>query len=212
MSRFLLSCLVGCALMMAAAGARAEPPVILIFGDSLSAGYGLPQGKGWVDLLEQKLAREKNGARVVNASISGETSLGGRNRLAAALSQYRPQLVVLELGANDALRGQSLPTLRENLAAMVKQSQAAGAKVLLLGMRIPPNYGQDYTKKFHALYADVARQSGAALVPFLFAGFAERREMFQPDGVHPGIEAQPIMRDNVWAALERMPAMRNAKQ
>lgn len=198
--------------MIAAAGARAEPPVILVFGDSLSAGYGLPQGKGWVDLLEQKLAHEKNGARVVNASISGETSLGGRNRLAAALSQHRPQLVVLELGANDALRGQSLPTLQENLAAMVKQSQAAGAKVLLLGMRIPPNYGPDYTKKFHALYADVARQTGAALVPFLFEGFAERRDMFQSDGVHPGIEAQPIMRDNVRAALERMPAMRSAKQ
>ena len=198
--------------MIAAAGARAEPPVILVFGDSLSAGYGLPQGKGWVDLLEQKLAHEKNGARVVNASISGETSLGGRNRLAAALSQHRPQLVVLELGANDALRGQSLPTLQENLAAMVKQSQAAGAKVLLLGMRIPPNYGPDYTKKFHALYADVARQTGAALVPFLFEGFAERRDMFQSDGVHPGIEAQPIMRDNVRAALERMPAMRSAMQ
>ncbi len=198
--------------MIAAAGARAEPPVILVFGDSLSAGYGLPQGKGWVDLLEQKLAHEKNGARVVNASISGETSLGGRNRLAAALSQHRPQLVVLELGANDALRGQSLPTLQENLAAMVKQSQAAGAKVLLLGMRIPPNYGPDYTKKFHALYADVARQTGAALVPFLFEGFAERRDMFQSDGVHPGIEAQPIMRDNVRAALERMPPMRSAKQ
>jgi acyl-CoA thioesterase I len=211
MSRFLLSCLVGCALVVAGV-ARAEPPVILVFGDSLSAGYGLPQGQGWVDLLEQKLAREKNGARVVNASISGETSLGGRNRLAAALSQYRPQLVVLELGANDALRGQSLPTLRENLAAMVKQSQAAGAKVLLLGMRIPPNYGPDYTKKFHALYAEVAKRTGAALVPFLFEGFAERRDMFQADGVHPSLEAQPIMRDNVWAALERMPAMRNVKQ
>jgi acyl-CoA thioesterase-1 len=182
----------------------AQQPAILVFGDSLSAGYGLPQGKGWVDLLRQRLQNNGSNHEVVNASISGETTLGGRSRLAGVLAAHRPQIVILELGANDALRGQSLATVRENLIRMVRDCQAAKARVLLVGMRIPPNYGPDYTKKFQDIYAEVAQQTKAALVPFLMAGFADRRDMFQSDGVHPGVAAQAQMLENVWARLSGM--------
>ena len=182
----------------------AQQPAILVFGDSLSAGYGLPQGKGWVDLLRQRLQNNGSNHEVVNASISGETTLGGRSRLAGVLAAHRPQIVILELGANDALRGQSLATVRENLIRMVRDCQAAKARVLLVGMRIPPNYGPDYTKKFQDIYAEVAQQTKATLVPFLMAGFADRRDMFQSDGVHPAVAAQAQMLDNVWARLSGM--------
>ena len=197
----------GIALLLLTAATWAQTPVILVYGDSLSAGYGLPQGKGWVDLLRQRLQRSGSGYRVVNASISGETTLGGRNRLAGALAAHRPHVVILELGANDALRGQSLNTVRDNLIRMVRECQAAKARVLLVGMRIPPNYGPDYTKKFQALYADVAQQTKASLVPFLMAGFADERDRFQADGVHPTVEAQPQMLDNVWVKLGPMLSM-----
>ncbi|HYL18100.1 MAG TPA: arylesterase [Burkholderiales bacterium] len=179
-----------------------DAPVILVFGDSLSAGYGLPQGKGWANLLQQRLREQGYEYRVVNASISGETTLGGRNRLAQALAEHRPRIVIIELGPNDALRGQPLDAMRDNLTQMVHASQTAKAKVVLVGMRIPPNYGPDYTEKFHASFAAVAKATHAALVPFLFDGFAERREMFQSDGLHPAIEAQSLMLDNVWKPLK----------
>jgi len=173
----------------------------MVFGDSLSAGYGLPQGRGWVDLLQQRLEREAYRYRVVNASISGDTTLGGRNRVAEALAQHRPRIVIIELGANDGLRGQSLDAMRKNLAAIVRVCRAAKAKVLLIGMRIPPNYGPDYTEKFQASFAAVAAKMHAPLVPFLLEGFAHRRDLFQADGMHPDVEAQKLMLDNVWGTL-----------
>jgi acyl-CoA thioesterase I len=203
MSRFLLS-LSFALLSLVPPGARAQTPVILVFGDSLSAGYGLPQGKGWVDLLQQRLEQQRLRYKVVNASISGETTLGGRNRLAQALAEHRPRLVIIELGPNDGLRGQPLQAMRENLEQMVRASQAAQAKVLLVGMRIPPNYGPDYTKKFHDTFAAVSKSTGAALVPFVLEGFAERRELFQNDGIHPDVEAQALMLENVWKPLRPM--------
>lgn len=187
-----------------ATAAAESRPSILVFGDSLSAGYGLPLGRGWVDLLRQRLAGNATPFEVVNASVSGETTLGGRNRLPAALAQHRPRAVVLQLGANDALRGQSLERMRENLTAMVKASRAAGAEVLLVGMQIPPNYGQQYTRKFQSAYAEVAREQKVPLVPFLLEGFGARRTLFQADGIHPTAEAQALMLETVWKELEPM--------
>lgn len=184
-----------------AAGAAPIRPVILVFGDSLSAGYGLPQGSGWVDLLRQRLSDDGRPFEVINASVSGETTLGGRNRLPATLARHRPRAVIIQLGANDALRGQSLERMRDNLLAMVKASRDAGAEVLLVGMQIPPNYGQQYTRKFQTAYAEVARTGKVTLVPFLLEGFADRSALFQGDGVHPTAEAQPIMLGTVWTKL-----------
>jgi len=188
-------------LCLAAAPLQAQPPVILVLGDSLAAGYGLPQGRGWVDLLQDKLAEEGFDHRVVNASISGETTLGGRNRIGAALEQHRPDIVILELGANDGLRGQPPAALRDNLTAMIRASRRSGAQVLLIGMRIPPNYGQDYTRKFRAAFTNVARAERVPLVPFLLEGFADKRELFQQDGIHPNQQAQPRIVATVWKAL-----------
>ena len=182
----------------------AQPPAIMVFGDSLSAGYGLPQGKGWVDLLQRRLQHENYAYRVVNASISGETTLGGRNRLADALAQHHPRIVILELGANDGLRGQAPDAMRQNLFAMVRAAQAAKTKVLLVGMRVPPNYGPAYTEKFHASFVAVANRTRTPLVPFLLEGFADRRDLFQADGIHPDVEAQSMILDNVWGKLRPM--------
>ena len=176
-------------------------PVILVWGDSLSAGYGLPQGTGWVDLLQQKLATEKRNYRIVNGSISGETTLGGRNRLDAALRAHQPRVVIIGLGANDGLRGQSIESMGDNLGAMTRSAQAAGARVLLIGMRMPPNYGPQYTQKFHTAFAEVAKAWKVPLVPFLLEGFAGQRDMFQSDGIHPTQAAQPLMLDTVWRKL-----------
>jgi acyl-CoA thioesterase-1 len=184
-----------------AAPAWGAQPVILVWGDSLSAGYGLPQGTGWVDLLQRKLAAEKRNYRVVNGSISGETTLGGRNRLDAALRAHQPRVVIIGLGANDGLRGQSIDSMTANLSAMTRSAQAAGARVLLVGMRIPPNYGPQYTQKFHTAFAEVAKARKVPLVPFLLDGFAEQREMFQSDGIHPTQAAQPLMLETVWRKL-----------
>ena len=178
-----------------------EPPVILVFGDSLSAGYGLPQGKGWVDLLQKKLVEGGFDYRVVNASISGETSLGGRNRFAAALATHKPHIVILELGSNDGLRGQPLSDLRDNLVAMIREARRTYAQVVLTGMRIPPNYGPDYTKKFQGVFTEVARAERVPLVPFLLEGFASQRDMFQSDGIHPNEQAQRLVLANVWKLL-----------
>jgi acyl-CoA thioesterase-1 len=193
------------AVLLAVTPARAQQrPVILVFGDSLAAGYGLPRGRGWADLLQARLQREGYDYRTVNASLSGETSLGGRNRLPAALAQHQPAIVILELGANDALRGQPLAALRDNLTAMIATARRAGARTLLVGMRIPPNYGAQYTLRFEAVFVEVARAQRVPLVPFLLDGFADRRELFQADGIHPGEQAQTLILDTVWRALRPM--------
>lgn len=185
----------------------AGTPVILVVGDSLSAEYGLKRGTGWVALLEGRLAREKVPGRVVNASISGDTTSGGRARLPALLAQHKPSHVVIELGGNDALRGLPLSGTEDNLAQMVQAAQKAGAKVLLVGMQVPPNYGTDYTRRFSAVFTQVAQKYKAALVPFLLQGVADvpdARSLFQSDGIHPRAEAQPRMLENVWPELRKL--------
>ena len=173
----------------------------MVYGDSLSAGYGLPADKDWASLLAGRLREEGFNYKVANASVSGETTLGGKNRLAAALSRNQPAVVVLALGANDGLRGGSLEEMRANLDAMVDASRKAGARVLLVGMRLPPNYGAAYTEKFRKVFAEVAASRKVPLVPFLFEGFAEDRAYFQPDGLHPAVQAQPLILDTIWKAL-----------
>ena len=178
--------------------------MILVLGDSLSAEYGLARGRGWVALLEQRLQAERLRWRVVNASISGETSSGGRSRLPALLEQHRPRVLVVELGGNDALRGLPLAMTRDNLSEMVRRGQAAGARVLLLGMQMPPNYGRAYAEGFAALYPEVAKAHRAALVPFFLRGVADSADptaLFQADRIHPSEAAQPRMLDNVWPGL-----------
>jgi acyl-CoA thioesterase-1 len=184
-----------------ARAAPASPPVVLVVGDSVSAGYGLAQGEVWVSLLEARLRAEKLPHRVVNASISGDTTAGGRARLPALLKEHRPAVVVIELGGNDALRGQPLAATRANLDAMVQAAQGAGARVLIVGMKLPPNYGAAYVREFDALFAEVARARKAGLVPYLFDGFGEDMAWFQPDRIHPTREAQPKMLATVWPAL-----------
>jgi acyl-CoA thioesterase-1 len=175
---------------------------VLILGDSISSAYGLAQSRGWVALLGERLKRDYPDYIVANASVSGDTSAGGAARLPQALARYKPAVVVLELGGNDGLRGLPPAEMKRNLAAMIQQSQKAGARVLLVGMRIPPNYGADYTKAFDAVYADLARQHKVPLVPFLLEDFADRADMFQPDGIHPTEAAQPLMFERVWRSLQ----------
>ena len=187
----------------------AEPPVVLLLGDSISAAYGLPPGTGWAHLLQQRLVERGYPHRVVNASISGDTTAGGRSRLPALLERHKPAVVVIELGGNDGLRGGSLAATRANLIAMTTATKTAGAKALLVGMKLPPNYGPAYTREFDAIFADVAKAQRVPLVPFFFAGFGEDRGWFQPDGIHPSEIAQPKLLDNAWPALERLlPARR----
>jgi len=177
-------------------------PAILVVGDSLSAGYGLRPGQGWVSLLEQRLSAQGYEYRVVNASVSGETTGGGLERLPRALELHRPAIVVLELGANDGLRGLPVTELHANLAAMIRISRDAGARVVLAGIRVPSNYGPRYTEKFFGVYGELAAEHEVALVPFLLAGIALDQTMFQADGIHPDAGAQPTLLDNVWPALE----------
>ncbi|WP_293499294.1 arylesterase [Roseateles sp.] len=184
--------------------AAAEAPVILVVGDSLSAEYGLKTGTGWVALLQARLAEQRKPHRVVNASISGDTTSGGRSRLPMALRTHKPAVVILELGGNDALRGLPLSSTRDNLLAMTRAAQSAGAKVIVVGMQVPPNYGSGYVRDFEGLFADVAKQTHAGLVPFLLKGVADRADAmdwFQPDRIHPLAKAHPHMLDNVWPAL-----------
>ena len=193
----------------AAQGTAAARPVtagpVLVLGDSLSAEYGLPRGTGWVALLQARLDRERPGVRVVNASVSGDTTSGGRSRLAPLLAQHRPSVVVIELGGNDALRGLPLSMTEDNLTAMTRAAQGAGARVVLAGMQVPPNYGRKYGEDFFALFARVARAERAALVPFLLKGVADdaarAEQLFQADRIHPTAAAHPIMLDNVWPVL-----------
>jgi len=187
--------------------AATAPRTILVVGDSLSAEYGLRRGTGWVALLERKLAAEAIVARVVNASISGDTTSGGQSRLGALLKQHQPTHVVIELGGNDALRGLPLQMTRDNLDRMTVAAQQSGAKVLLVGMQVPPNYGADYAQRFEAVFASVAQARKAALVPFLLKGVADGPDalrLFQADRIHPKEEAHPIMLANVWPELRRL--------
>lgn len=190
-------------MLLWAGSARADgAPVVLVWGDSLSAAYGIPLASGWVQLLQQRLREKGYPHRVVNGSVSGETTAGGLERLPAALKQHRPAVVIIELGGNDGLRGLPLKQLRANLASLVRQSRAAGAQVLVAEMMIPPNYGATYTQGFHQAFADVARRERARLVPFILGPIATDPKWFQEDGIHPTIEAQPRMLDVVWPVLE----------
>ena len=188
----------------AAPAFAALPRTVLIVGDSLSAEYGLARDSGWVALLQKRLKREKLNVQVVNASISGDTSSGGRSRLPALLAQHKPDVVVIELGGNDALRGLPLTMTQSNLSAMTRAAKSAGAKALIAGMQVPPNYGRKYTDDFAALFATVARAERVALVPFLLEGVANAPNadaLFQPDRIHPKAEAHPRMLDNLWPVL-----------
>ena len=184
-----------------------KPAVVLVVGDSLSAEYGLSRGTGWVPLMEKQLASEGKKARVVNASISGDTTSGGRSRLPALLAQYRPATVVIELGGNDALRGLPLDMTEKNLAAMTQAAKKAGAQVLLVGMQVPPNYGGAYGAGFSRLFGNVAKAEKVALVPFFLKGIADTADAaanFQPDRIHPNAAVQPQMLANVWPELKKL--------
>ncbi|HQS21948.1 MULTISPECIES: arylesterase [unclassified Acidovorax] len=210
---FILTAAAGALAGLYAPAAMAQKPapvrqqVILVLGDSLSAEYGLPRGTGWVALLEKRLAQEEIAATVVNASVSGETTSGGRSRLAALLAQHQPSQVVIELGGNDALRGLPLKNTEENLTWMVQTAQKSGAKVLLVGMQVPPNYGTDYANRFAATFTTVAKARKVGVVPFFLKGVADGPDptrLFQPDRIHPRAEAHPQMLANVWPELQKL--------
>lgn len=188
------------ALLFWAQGAVAG--TLLVVGDSISAAFGLDSRQGWVTLLEKRLADEGFEHKVINASISGDTSAGGAARLPALLAEHKPELVIIELGGNDGLRGQAPAQLQQNLASMVEKSQQAGAKVLLLGMRLPPNYGARYTTAFAQVFSDVAEQKQVPLVPFFLEGVGGVPGMMQSDGIHPTEGAQPLLLENAWPALK----------
>lgn len=188
------------------AQAMSKPaPVLLVVGDSISAEYGLQRGQGWVALLSAQLATQHSQVQVINASLSGETTAGGRSRLPALLAQHHPQVVIIELGGNDALRGLALAQTQDNLLTMTKAAKGSGAKVLLLGMQMPPNYGADYAQQFAAVYAQAARQGQARLMPFFLKGVgddADPLKWFQADRIHPNAAAQPQLFKNVWPELK----------
>jgi acyl-CoA thioesterase I len=192
--------LFACALT--ATSAYSASKTILVVGDSLSAEYGLVRGTGWVPLLEKRLHQENIDAAVVNASISGDTTSGGKARLPALLDKHHPDVVILELGGNDALRGLQLPATEANLREMIASSKKRHAGVLLVGMQIPPNYGADYANRFSAIYPKLAKETRSEIVPFLLAGVAERQDLFQADRIHPVAAAQSILLDNVWPHLK----------
>lgn len=175
---------------------------ILVLGDSLSAEYGLARGEGWVSLLQKKMAAEKITVPVINASISGETTSGGKARLPALLLKHQPAVVIIELGANDALRGLSLAATQENLRTMIKDAKKSQAQVLLIGMQIPPNYGADYTRQFSALFPKLAKETKSSLVPFMLRGVADKIELFQADRIHPAAAAHPTILNNIWPQLK----------
>lgn len=184
-----------------------HPSRVLVIGDSLSAEYGLQRGEGWVALLQERLAKENIPAQVINASISGDTTSGGRSRLPALLAQHRPSLVIIELGGNDALRGLPLAMSRDNLLAMVGEAKASGAKVLLLGMQVPPNYGQSYAQEFADMFSRVAKERRVSLVPFLLKGVADvpdALKLFQADRIHPLAAAHPTILNTLWPAVKKL--------
>ena len=199
----LLLCLSLCSMLFASAAYSASKN-LLVLGDSISAEYGLPRDSGWVNLLQKRLADDKLGFNVVNASISGETTAGGLTRLPALLQQHKPTVLIIELGGNDGLRGLSLAATQANLREMIKSADRIGARVLLLGMRVPPNYGPDYSKRFAAMYQGLARERNVKLVPFLFAGLEDTERFFQQDRIHPNQRAQSVILDNVWPGLRAL--------
>ena len=201
---FLLACIA----LTPSVVAQGTAPVLLVLGDSISAGYGLARGESWVDLLASRLAREGYRERLVNASISGDTTAGGRARLPALLREHRPAIVVIELGGNDALRGGDLDATRANLDAIVKAVLAAHAKPLLLGVKVPPNYGSAYARRFDALFGDVAKANKVPLVPYVFEGFGDDLGQFQEDRIHPKAAAESRILDNVWPTLAPLLARR----
>ncbi|MBP0632770.1 MULTISPECIES: arylesterase [unclassified Cupriavidus] len=202
--RLLLAAAVTLTMLGGMQPAQAAAPALLVLGDSLSAEYGITRGTGWVTLLQDRLRQERFDYNVVNASISGETTIGGKTRLPDLLSRHKPAIVVVELGANDALRGLPLQTTESNLRQIVSSAQKAGAGVLLVGMRIPPNYGQDYTEKFFSLYPKLASEFKVRLVPFFLDKVMARQDWFQPDRIHPTAEAQPALLETVWPQLRPM--------
>jgi len=203
LARVVLLVWVGLALPLSVHAAAVEPePVVLVVGDSLSAGYGVAVDATWVALLQKRLAAQGYGYRVVNASISGDTTGGARARLPHALELHKPAVVILELGGNDGLRGLPMEQMKQNLGSMIAQAQKAGARVVLVGMKLPPNYGPEYTRSFDSVYPELAKRYRTALVPFLLEDFSEKMELFQPDRIHPTEEAQPLMMEQVWTALQ----------
>ena len=199
LKRVLLLCL-----MLCAPAAYSASKTLLVLGDSISAEYGLPRDSGWVSLLQTRLSDDKLPVSVVNASISGETTAGGLTRLPALLQQHKPAVLIIELGGNDGLRGLSLAATQSNLREMIKSADSIGARVLLLGMRVPPNYGPDYSKRFAAMYQGLARERNVKLVPFLFTGLDDTERFFQQDRIHPNQRAQTVMLDNVWPSLRSL--------
>lgn len=195
----LLLCIVG---LIPSFVPASDPPVLLVLGDSLSAGYGMDREKSWVSLLQTRLDDRGYPYRVLNSSISGDTSQGGLTRLPRLLERYQPQIVIIELGANDGLRGIDPGVTRANLADMIRQSQASGARVLLAGIRLPPNYGSAYLQQFESMYADLASQYQTLLVPFFMDGVALEPDLLQADNIHPNEQGQPVLLDNVWTVLE----------
>jgi acyl-CoA thioesterase-1 len=202
MPRALSTLLLALSIWAGSPTAAAAEKSILVYGDSLSAAYGIAQARGWVALLGERLKRERPDYIVVNASISGETSAGGLARLGKALEGRKPAVLVLELGANDGLRGLPVVEMKKNLAAIIERAQKAGARVLLVGMKVPPNYGADYASDFERAFAELAKRHKTALVPFLLEGFAEKPDHFLPDRIHPAAEAQPLIAERVWKALQ----------
>jgi len=196
--------LVGFSLPAGCAPTATAKPTILVYGDSLSAAYGIAQQQGWVALLQEKLSRDNYAYQVVNASVSGETTSGGLSRLSQALAANKPAIVILELGANDGLRGLPVKAMQTNLGKMIKLSKTAGASVLIIGMHIPPNYGPQYTKSFHQSYAQLSQQHKIAVVGFMLDDIAAKPELIQADGLHPNALAQPIVLQNIWPQLRPM--------
>lgn len=194
--------LVGGCLALLLITQQAAAQTLLVVGDSISAGLGLDTSQGWVSLLDKRLKDQGFDYQVVNASISGDTTAGGLARLPALLSEQKPKLVVIELGGNDGLRGMAPAQLQQNLSGMVERSQQAGAKVILLGMRLPPNYGQRYTDAFAKVFGSVASEHQVPLVPFFLEGVGGVQDMMQADGIHPAVAAQPKLLDNVWPTLK----------
>jgi acyl-CoA thioesterase-1 len=182
----------------------ASPKTVMVFGDSLSAGHGIPIEAGWVALLTQRLQSKFADYQIINASISGETTLGGRNRIKQSLETRRPEIVILELGANDGLRGASIKSIYENLATIIEICQQNNSLVLLVGMQLPPNYGMSYTQKFQAIFPQLAENYQIKLIPFLLAGFGDKHEFFQADGIHPNEVAQKKIVETVWEVLQTM--------
>lgn len=200
--RFILSLLLSSLSLICAPVVAKEAPVIVIVGDSLSAGYGMDKNQSWVSLLEQRLADNGHTYRILNSSISGDTTQGGLARLPRLLERYQPEWVIIELGGNDGLRGINPATTRENMQSMILASQAAGADVLLAGIKLPPNYGPTYIEAFESIYTDLAKQHGTMLVPFFMDGVAFDADLMQADGIHPNALGQPVLLDNVWVVLQ----------